>query len=252
MVHETRHLSADFPPFSTVIAPQLMAVFCLLLAFHMTAAAQADFESKASGAWNSTTTWTIVSGADADTIPDADDNVTIKTTCTVTIGSANRNCASLLINSGGILSVDNTSSIRVNANPGSATINGTLLMSSTGNLQETGNGTRSLILGSSGKITISGTAPFPPFDLYTFDPNSTVEYTASANQNVQSGIVYGNLTLGGSGRKTAAPLPSDMAFTANGKVTINGGVTFDVSTNILYANFNGDVQIDGFLMHRWA
>jgi hypothetical protein len=206
---------------------------------------QGNFESKASGAWNVKTSWIVVSGTDADTIPDANDNVIIKAGHTITAGNQVRNCSNLTIETGGVLSIDNSGNVRINAAPGFATINGTVTMSNSGTLMETGTGTRGLTIGSGGKLTISGTGAFPAFDSYTLDANSTVEYVGSANQNVQSGIIYGNLTLGGTGTKTVAPLPADTAFRTNGSVIVSSGVTLDVSTNILYARFFGDVQIDG-------
>ena len=219
----------------------------VLLVIPRLSQAQANFESKASGAWGSATTWRIVSGSDSDTIPDANDNVSIKNGHTITAGSSIRDCANISVETGGTLSVTGANNVRVNANPGSVTVNGTLVLSSSGSLLENGTGTRSFTLGPGGKLTISGTAAFLAFDTYTCDPTSTVEFTAAANQNVQSGIAYGNLTLGGSGTKTVAPLPTDTTFTSNGKLTVGSGVSFDVSTNVLRAHFNGDVQIDGTL-----
>ena len=223
----------------------------LLVAFFVLspepASAQASFSTRASGSWNSSQTWTIVSGTDSDTIPDTNDNVTILSGHTITAGNANRNCANLTVNSGGTLSIDNSGNVRINADPGSATINGVIAISSSGTLAAAGTGTRSLLIGSGGTLVLSGSAAFPTFTTYNFDPQSTVAYTASANQNVQSGIAYGNLTVGGSGKKTVSPVPSDTIFTTNGTVTIAGGTTLDVSTNILYVHFNGDVVINGTL-----
>ena len=226
-----------------------IAALALLITtgFNTRVAAQASFESITSGAWNSASTWTMVAGTDADGRPDANDNVRIRSGHNITTGNANRDCANLVIDASGILTVDNTNNVRINANPGSATINGTVVMSSSGRLLETGNGTRTLNIGSGGKLTISGGAGNPTFDIYSFDVNSTVEYTANANQTVQSKIVYGKLTLGGTGKKTVGPLPTDTTFTCAGKLTIGSGVTFDVSTNILYINLNGDVENNGTL-----
>ncbi len=211
-----------------------------------TVLAQASFDSKASGAWNSAASWQLMSGTDADGIPDANDNATIKSGHVITTGNASRDCANLIVDAGGTLSINGTNNARINANPGSATINGIVIMSSTGILTENGTGTRTLIIGAGGKLTVSGTTN-PSFDIYNFDLASTVEYMNAGNQNVISGIVYGNLTLGGGGTKTVAPLPADTSLTTNGKVTIDSGVTFDCSTNILRANFNGDVLINGTL-----
>ncbi len=226
---------------------RLATVACLIIGTQPLTHAQANFESNASGAWNVPATWRIVSGSDGDAIPDTNDNVTIKSGHTVTIGSGTGDCANLTVEAGGTLSVNAANNIRINANPGSATVSGNVILSSTGSLLESGTGTRSFVIGAGGKLTLSGTAAFPAFDTYSLDQASTVEFTALGNQNVHSGIAYGNLILGGSGIKTVAPLPSDTAFTSNGKLTIGSGVTFDVSTNVLYVHLNGDVQIDGTL-----
>jgi hypothetical protein len=217
----------------------------LLLLLPIIALGQGNFESKASGAWNTKATWRVVSGRDNDTIPDANDFVVIKTGHTVTSGNQNRDCATLTINTGGTLSIDNSGNVRINASPGSATISGTVAQSSSGSLQETGNGTRTLTLGSGGKITVGGTSALPAFDVYTFDPTSTFEYTASANQNVQSGIAYGNLTLGGTGTKTYSPIAADSTLRVYGTLSVATGVTFNMSTNVLYAKFYGDVLNNG-------
>ena len=207
--------------------------------------AQAHFQSQTSAAWNSAATWTIIAGSDADGIPDANDTVDIQAGTSVTVGAAAVNCAILEVKADGSLLINGAGNVRVNGNPGSATILGTVTMSSTGTLLKAGIGTRSLLLQNGGKITISAGAANPTFDSYTFDANSTSEYIASANQDVLSGVAYGNLTLGGSGVKTVAPIPVDSNFTSAGKLTVATGVTIDVSTNILRIYFNGDVENAG-------
>ncbi|MBI3517793.1 MAG: T9SS type A sorting domain-containing protein [Bacteroidetes bacterium] len=58
----------------------------------------ATFVSKATGNWNSATTWSITAGTDADGIPDLDDNVTISGTHTISIVSAAEAAKSILNN----------------------------------------------------------------------------------------------------------------------------------------------------------
>lgn len=60
-----------------------------------------NFNSNASGAWSSSTSWTLTSGTDADGVPDADDNVTILNTHTITLTQTTTYCKSLTINAGG-------------------------------------------------------------------------------------------------------------------------------------------------------
>lgn len=204
--------------------------------------AQAHFQSQTSGSWSSASTWLRISGTDGDGIPDANDTVDVITNHTVSVAGTSVNCATILVQGNATLSIAGTGNVQINANPGSATIYGTVTMSSSGRLTETGTGTRSLVIGSGGKLTISGSAANPSFDTYSFDPGSTYEYTASANQNVLAGVTFGNLTLGGSAIKTVTPVPPDTVFRCAGKLSVASGTSFDVSTNILRIYFNGDVE----------
>jgi fibronectin-binding autotransporter adhesin len=236
-----------FPTYLQSRLSTAIAVFLLVTVASGSAFAQAKFVSNAGGAWNSASTWTRVSGSDADGVPDANDSVVVVSPHVVTVGNTVSNCAVLTVNAGAELQLNGTGTLRINAAPGFAAIDGTLTMSSSGTLTETGNGTRSLTIGAGGKMTISSaSAAFPSFDAYSFSPSSTVEFTASANQTVQSGITFGNLTLGGSGTKTVAPIPvADTTFRCAGNLTVNSGVTFDVSTNILKIFFSGNVLNEG-------
>ena len=60
---------------------------------------QGNFQSNASGNWSVAGTWTLVSGADADGIPDADDNVEIVSGHSVIVNAASA-CLNLTITSG--------------------------------------------------------------------------------------------------------------------------------------------------------
>ncbi len=227
----------------------LVALSFLSLAFMLTSyslsPAQARFHSQASGSWNTASTWVIVTGSDADGIPDADDTVEVGGGTTVTVGSSAVDCAILIVSPAAQLDVNGAGDIRVNGNPGSASISGTVTLSAGGTLKKQGAGTKSISVSSTGKVTISAGAAGPSFDNYSLDPSSTFEYTASANQNVLSGFQYGNLTLGGSGTKTVSPLPPDTAFRCAGKLSVGSGAIFDVSTNVLCIYFGGDVENSG-------
>ncbi|MEW6509859.1 MAG: T9SS type A sorting domain-containing protein [Bacteroidota bacterium] len=209
--------------------------------------AQGRFESQASGSWGTASTWTLAAGSDADGIPDATDTVIVQSPHAVSVGGSNVDCARLSVEAGSTVTIGGAGNVRINANPGSVSVYGTVTMSSSGTIQENGAGTRSFTLGSSGIVTISGTAAFPAFDSYALDPASTVEFTRSGDQTIRSGIVFGNLTLGGSGRKTVSPVPADTTFRSEGTLTIASGVTLDVSTNILHVFFDGDVMNSGTL-----
>lgn len=202
---------------------------------------QARFQSKASGTWNSASTWLLLGGSSASGIPGSADTVDILSGHVITTGASTADCATLTVEAGGSLSINGAGNVQVNATSGAATILGTLIQSSSGTLLKVGSGTRSLFVGSTGKITLSGSAASPAFDSYSYDPASTCEFTALANQNIPSGVAYGNLTLGGSGTKTVWPVPPDTAFRCNGTLSVAAGVYFDVSTHILRIYFNGDV-----------
>jgi hypothetical protein len=203
---------------------------------------QARFQSTASGSWNASATWLLVSGSSATGYPEAADTADILSGHTVTVGAASVDCATLTVQSTGDLAIGGTGSVRVNGASGSAEISGTVQISSTGTLLGNGTGTRSLVLTSTGKITVSGAAANPSFTAYSFDALSTFEYAGTSNQTVLSGVTFGNLTLGGSGTKTVGPIPADTAFRCAGKLSVASGVTFDVSTNILRIYFMGDVE----------
>ena len=53
-----------------------------------TTSAQGVFSSAATGNWNASGSWTMISGSDADGIPDADDNVTIGSTHIITVSAS--------------------------------------------------------------------------------------------------------------------------------------------------------------------
>ncbi|HUI09996.1 MAG TPA: T9SS type A sorting domain-containing protein [Bacteroidota bacterium] len=207
---------------------------------------QAKFASRASGSWSAPGTWQLVSGASGTGVPTAVDTVDILAGNTVTTGATAADCAALIVETGGTLAIDGNAGVSVDGNPGAATVNGTLTLSSGGTLAKQAAGACAFSIGAGGKMTISGSAANPSFDSYSFDPASTEEFTRAGDQPVLSGdaaraIVYGNLTLGGSGTKTAMPINVDTTFRVAGTLTVGAGVTFDVSTYVLRIYFGGNV-----------
>ena len=74
-----------------------VVVFCVIggsMAF-----SQGTFQSNASGQWQYASTWTLVSGSDADGVPDANDDVTIQSGHSVSIAN-NQSCNDLIFNNG--------------------------------------------------------------------------------------------------------------------------------------------------------
>ena len=207
---------------------------------------QARFESRGSGAWSAPATWLVVSGTSGTGVPTAVDTVDILATNAVTTGATTADCATLIVASGGTLSINGSASVTINGNPGSATVYGTLTLSSIGTILKQGTGTCSFTIPAGGTMTISGTAAYPAFDSYNYDPASTEEFTRPGDQSILTGdstkaIVYGNVTLGGSGIKTATPINVDTTFRCAGTLAVGPNVYFDVSTNVLRIYFGGDV-----------
>lgn len=82
----------------------------LFLLFPTIAHTQAVFKSNATGNWNDSACWTLVSGTPDANIPTSADSVIITTANTITV-TANTQCQSLSINSAGILLLNTTNSI---------------------------------------------------------------------------------------------------------------------------------------------
>ena len=207
---------------------------------------QCRFQSHASGAWSAPATWTLVSGTSGTGVPGPADTADILASYTVSIGGVTADCARLIVEANGTLAIDGAASVQVDGNPGSADVYGTLAMTAGGTLLKAGTGTCSFAIAAGGKMTISGSASNPAFDSYSYAPGSTEEFTAPGNQtiltgNAQLAIVYGNVTLGGSGTKTAWPINVDTTFRCAGTLTVANNVYFDVSTNVLRIYFGGDV-----------
>ena len=107
------------------------------------------YYSRATGNWNSNTTWSLTSGGSAGTsIPNANDIVYIENNKTVTLNANTANLTALYINSGSILTTTaaysvNASNIYINGtyiNGSSGTITGTVTVNSTGIYQHNQDG----------------------------------------------------------------------------------------------------------------
>lgn len=241
-----KHLAEGTTMKTMRLIPTILVVMSLSAAgFQLSG--QARFQSKTSGLWTAPAVWQLMSGSSSTGYPGSTDTAIISSGYTVSTNGTTVDCATLTVQAGGSLNIAGSGNVRVNGASGTASISGTVLMTGSGTLRGSGSGTRTLVLTSSGKVTISGSAATPSFTAYSIDPQSTFEYTASANQNVQSGIAFGKLTLGGSGTKTVTPVPADSAFRCSGKLSIASGVIFDCSTNILRIYLMGDVENYGTL-----
>lgn len=73
---------------TTVTVTAATTTYALTKLSVISSSSNAVFNSSISGSWNEASTWTIASGVDADGLPDADDNVFIKATHTVSVNAA--------------------------------------------------------------------------------------------------------------------------------------------------------------------
>ncbi|WP_421978868.1 T9SS type A sorting domain-containing protein [Roseivirga seohaensis] len=177
--------------------------------------AQANFQSNvASGNWTAPGSWLLVSGSDADGIPDNDDNVTIQTGHTINIATTTtQNCNNLTIDRG---------TLAYTAGTGRLNVRGNFVANST-------SGTRARLSGSSNnhRIVITGSS--------TVNASSHLEVIAvriTANgPTVLSGLlefttaqasnnIFTDLTINGSGTWTNN---STQNFAFNGSILNNSG-----------------------------
>ena len=174
--------------------------------------AQANFLSFATGNWSSATTWTIVSGSDADGIPDANDNVQIQFGHTVTLIGAQA-CTNVAIDAGGAL---NTNGNTLTAS-GSFALNGT--WSGTGTITLTGAAT-----------TIDGTG--------SATGASTLSLTTAAKTiQATANLTFANISIAGA-----------ITVTNNGTVTATGNITGSVAGSTWLNAANSTLNIAGSLL----
>lgn len=175
--------------------------------------AQGNFQSNATGNWNVAGTWTLVSGADADGIPDANDNATILSPHTVSLVGASAATA-VTIDLGGTL---NTNGNTLTAS-GNFTLNGT--WSGTGTVTLTGAAT-----------TISGAG------------SSTGASSLSITTGAKSIVAGSNLSFAGNVAITGA-----ITATNNGDVSIAGNLTGSVAGSTWLNAASSNLSIGGALL----
>jgi hypothetical protein len=170
----------------------------------------ATFTSQATSSWSAPATWSV-SGADADGIPDLDDDVNITPGFTVTLTVANNICRNFTI-SGGSLALNNKT------------------------LRFYGNCTK-----TSGTITGTGTWNFyanPGIITGTFTNSGIWYFTANSNTTIAAGSVvqkpYGIVLLTGA------------IVTNNGSFRMtSGGINFNASSAQWINAANSTLQVSG-------
>ncbi len=97
-------------------------------------------------------------------------------------------------------------------------------------------------------LYVRSNSNFPDFDLYDFSSTSTVRYDRNGNQDVVSGITYGNLYLGNGGRKDLEDVNDNM--TVAGNLQIATGTEFEINSTPsdgFTLNLSGDFLNQGTL-----
>lgn len=175
-------------------------IFCL---FFVRSYSQATFQSIAAGPWNAASTWTIISGSDADGIPDGNDDAIILSGHNITTSSSPQsNINNLTIDAGGTLTMGSGNSLGVNR-----------LLTNNGTFAGTGNmGLRR----TDGGIIITGTGTWTNTGNIWF--NNTTATTQIIDANVVMVKTAGSLFLNnGSGSN------NNEWVTNNGSITLNNG-----------------------------
>ena len=178
----------------------------LFLLCHFPTFAQAVFETAGSSTWNSTSSWTLISGTDADGIPDSNDNVTIKSGHSIRITT--NEAANNLVFSGGTIAFNSTRTL---------TVNGNVTMTASSEISGYNNAHIFRVLGSLNVST-----------------GNTLTVGAIKFEIQGASTVSGTLAISGYGAK-----PRDF-----GDLTINSGATMTVGGQDLYT-FNGNVTNNG-------
>lgn len=186
---------------------------------------QATFTSISSGNWDGGLTVWSVTGFDADNIPDADDEVIISTSHTISV-NVNAACNTLTLNG--------TANLNFNTNSRTLNVNG--LMTMNGNSQVSGNNnTRILNLnnnfiipagqtGSIGGVRVVQSAPNTFTISGTFIPTS-----ATGTKNL------GDVIINSTGTWNAT---SGETYTINNLTLFNGAVIGGNATSVIVANGN--------------
>jgi hypothetical protein len=188
--------------------------FCTAVAF-----SQGVFESAASGDWNNAASWNLVSGTDPDGIPDADDNVTILATHTITL-DANSSVNNIILSG--------TSGTRLATENFILEVNGTL--EGDGTSQSTTH-----ITSGTGKVKFIGSSRALFGSNWSASPHSwrleialDIGETGTASTAVKAGdiiITSGTFSLPGE-------LRPDKGAANTGTLTVETGATLIVGTRL--------------------
>ena len=230
----------------------VVLTFLIILYSSFSSFAQGNFETSGSSTWNNTSSWTLVSGSDADGIPDANDNVIIKAGNSIRITT--NEAANNLVFDGGTIAFNSNRTLTINGNvtmtasssitgysnnhvfevlgslnvstgntltvgalkfdiSGTSTVNGTLAISGYGNKPRNFN---DLTINPSGTMTVAGQ------DLYTFSGNLTNNGTFTANDQTEFRFTKSGGVISGTGGMSMYEVVfnSPASYTNNGDLTV--------------------------------
>lgn len=196
--------------------------------------AQGTFQSNvATGNWTAAGSWLLVSGSDADGIPDANDNVTIQTGHTINIATTTtQNCNNLTIDRG---------TLAYTTTPSRLNVQGNFVANSTV-------GTRATLSGSlsTHRLVISGTTTVnASSELRVIAVRITANGTTTLNGLLEFTVaqsindVFTNVTINSGGTWTNS---STQNFTISGSLLNNSGNTMTPCSSVDGCNyvFTGD------------
>ncbi len=193
---------------------RFIVIFIVGFFLHHSLFSQAYFTSKASGRWNSASTWKLESGMSATSIPGATDSVVILNNHQVVVDSLHQ-CLSLSVRQSAGLTLDSITSFLTVINNLSLT-DGANISVSSGNLTVSGNSTISLatLTQTGGIVSIVGLV----------NASNTSFTTGSTIIDIQSGIfnTIGGLTLSALARPAELRIGTGLANVVGALITFGG------------------------------
>jgi hypothetical protein len=199
---------------STLMRLGFIFFFIACLFLNHSIFSQAYFTSKASGRWNSASTWKLESGISATNIPGATDSVVILNSHQVKVDSIHQ-CLSLSVRQSAGLTLDSITSFLTVINNLSL-IDGATAIVSSGNLTVSGNSTISLatLTQTGGIVSIIGLV----------NASNTSLVSGNTIIDVQSGIfnTVGGLTLSALTRPSELRIGTGIANVVGALITFGG------------------------------
>ncbi len=231
----------------------LTFAFFFLLSETVHAQSTGDFQSHASGNWNSTSTWERWNGTSwitpaPNTPTDADGIITVLNGHTVTV-TANVQVDQVVIAAGGQVTISSGVTITFAKNSGNdMTVSGTYLNQGT-SVKETG-GSHDFTINSGGTfIHNSSSAISALLDSFTLNAASTFIYRGSSTLTPSISVsnrTYGNLSFESTSGSWTASVNGSNALIINGDFSIGSGVTYS-TTQTGTMTFAGNFTNNGTL-----